>query len=110
MDDELHFSIRPMLAVSHGKHILMSTPFGKQGHFYESWENGGDAWERIKVPASENPRIAKDFLEKERYSMSAWWYAQEYECEFMSSIDSLFNIELIKAAISDDIKPLFEVA
>ena len=28
--DPLYNSVRPMLAVSNGRHILMSTPFGKQ--------------------------------------------------------------------------------
>jgi len=33
VDDELYRAIRPMLAVSNGRLILMSTPFGKRGHF-----------------------------------------------------------------------------
>jgi hypothetical protein len=108
VDDELHYTVRPMLAVSRGKHILMSTPFGKRGHFFEAWESGGDRWERIKFTAWENPRISKEFLEEERKS-GKWWFAQEYECEFMDSIDSIFNYEQIQAAISGEIKPLFEV-
>ena len=42
--DDLYYSIRPMLAVSGGRLILMSTPFGKRGHFFEEWENGGGGW------------------------------------------------------------------
>lgn len=108
--DELHNAMRPMLAVSQGKHILMSTPFGKRGHFYEAWENGGNRWERIKFTAWENPRITKEFLEEERKSIGEWWFKQEYECEFMDPVDSIFSSDLVRAAVTDDIPPLFEVA
>jgi len=109
VDDELYMATRPMLAVSHGRHVLMSTPFGKRGHFYEAWKNGGDNWERIKFTAWENQRIDKAFLEEEKRTMGDWWFKQEYECEFMDSIDSIFTTGMVQAAITDKIKPLFEV-
>src|SRR5215218_4943433 len=34
--DELYFAVRPMLAVSGGALMLLSTPFGKRGIFYET--------------------------------------------------------------------------
>jgi hypothetical protein len=33
--DDLYFAVRPMLAVSNGRLIALSTPFGKRGWFYE---------------------------------------------------------------------------
>ena len=33
--DDLYSAMRPMLAVSDGRLILMSTPFGKRGHFHQ---------------------------------------------------------------------------
>lgn len=108
VDDDLYRSVRPMLAVSKGKIILMSTPFGKRGHFFEEWENGGDIWERIKITADENPRISKEFLEEERRSLGDFWYRQEYGCEFVESVDQVFGYELIMNAISTNVKPLFE--
>lgn len=41
VDDALYYAVRPMLAVSGGRLILMSTPFGKRGHFFETWHDGG---------------------------------------------------------------------
>src|SRR5215211_2384118 len=35
--DELYFAVRPMLAVSGGALIMLSTPNGKRGVFYEEW-------------------------------------------------------------------------
>jgi hypothetical protein len=59
--DGLYRAVRPMLAVSGGRLILLSTPNGKFGHFYEAWE-GDEEWERIKVPATDCPRINPEFL------------------------------------------------
>ena len=43
-------TLRPMLAVTNGDTWLLSTPWGKQGFFYDNWENGGNAWARFRVP------------------------------------------------------------
>ena len=104
--DELYMAIRPMLAVRQGRLVLMSTPFGKRGHFWREWDEG-TTWQKIKIPASRVPRISKDFLEEERSSMGAWWYAQEYECEFKESTDSVFSYDDVMNALSDDVPVLF---
>jgi hypothetical protein len=105
--DDLYLALRPMLAVSNGQHILMSTPFGKRGHFYEAWENGGENWDRIMVTASDCPRITPAFLEEEQRSMPALWFDSEYRCLFVDTIDQVFATEDIEAAISDTVQPLF---
>ncbi|MDA2918728.1 terminase family protein [Desulfobacterota bacterium AH_259_B03_O07] len=105
--DELYRAIRPMLAVSGGELILMSTPFGKRGHFFEEWDKG-ENWEKVKITAYECPRISEEFLEEERASLGDWWYRQEYECEFVEPVDSVFGYELVMGMLSRDVKPLFE--
>lgn len=82
VEDDLYRSVRPMLAVSGGRLICMTTPFGKNGWFYHEWQGGGD-WERVRIPASQCPRIPKEFLAEELRSMGEQWYAQEYGCEFI---------------------------
>ena len=42
VSDDLYNTVRPMLAVSDGRHILMSTPFGKRGHFFHIWDEQRD--------------------------------------------------------------------
>ena len=106
VSDNLYYSIRPMLAVSGGKLILMSTPFGKRGHFFEEWQNGGESWERIKITAEDCPRITKEFLDDERRALGEWWYKQEYCCEFSETTDQLFTYEQVQNALSDDLEPL----
>jgi hypothetical protein len=107
--DDLYFAIRPMLAVSGGRLILMSTPFGKRGHFFEEWSKGGPSWERIEITAHENPRITPAFLEEERASMGDWWFKQEYLCQFVETVDSVFTYDLVMGAISSEVKPLWSV-
>src|SRR5215217_1288431 len=51
VDDGLYYAIRPMLAVSGGSLVMLTTPYGKRGVFYEEW-TGGEGWERYEVPAS----------------------------------------------------------
>lgn len=106
VDDGFNLAIRPMLAVSQGDLILMSTPNGRRGHFYEAWQNGGDEWEYIEVKATDCPRITPEHLESERRAMGEWFYQQEYECQFMDTANQLFRTSDIERAITDDVKPL----
>ena len=107
VDDEVATAIRPMLAVSRGQLILMSTPFGRRGHFFDTWQSGGHAWQRISVPASDCPRISPEFLKQERESMSEWRFRQEYMCEFVETQDQVFSYDVIRAMFDDAVKPLF---
>ena len=106
VSDELYLAIRPMLAVSDGTLWLMSTPFGKRGFIYETWEHGGPEWERFVAPATECPRIRREFLEEERATMGERWFRQEYLCEFEDSVSGVFDRELVDRAITDEVKPL----
>lgn len=106
VDDALYYSVRPMLAVSGGRLILMSTPFGKRGHFHAEWTGQG-SWGRVQIPATECPRISQAFLDEERAALGEWWFRQEYLCEFSETTDSLFSYEQISAAFDDKVQPLF---
>jgi hypothetical protein len=106
VDDGLYHAIRPMLAVSGGRLMMMSTPWGKRGVFHREWTEG-IGWERYEVPASRCPRIPESFLAEERKTLGRWLYEQEYECVFGENIDAVFRHEDIKAAITDEFEPLF---
>lgn len=103
--DELYHACRPMVAVSDGDILGMSTPWGKRGWWYEAWQIG-PPWQRVEVPATECPRISAAFLDEERQSKGPWWFAQEYECVFGDTEDSLFSTDDLDAALSYDIVPL----
>ncbi|HEY1504112.1 MAG TPA: terminase large subunit [Stellaceae bacterium] len=105
VDDAMTAAVRPMLAVSNGRLILMSTPFGRRGHFYETWENGDDDWERIEITAEQCPRISADFLKTERAEIGETLFQQEYRCQFIDSNTSAFSSALIDGALSDEFRP-----
>ena len=104
--DELYYATRPMLAVSGGRLLMMSTPYGKRGVFYEEWTSG-EGWERYEIPASECPRIPASFLEEERRVLPARVYRQEYFNSFEDVEDQVFSHADIEAAISQEVTPLF---
>ncbi len=76
--DDLYRAVRPMLAVSGGRLICLSTPYGKRGFFHDAWARGGADWHRIEVSATRMERIAPGFLAQERRAMGESWYRQEY--------------------------------
>jgi hypothetical protein len=107
--DSLYYSVRPMLAVSQGRLVALSTPFGKRGWFHDEWYSDGE-WERVKITAEQCPRISPQFLAEERRALGERWFKQEYQCSFEETIDAVFSWADIQAAMSDEVKPLFPEA
>lgn len=106
IEDALYHSLRPMIAVTGGSLVLLSTPWGKRGAFYEAWTNGV-GWERYRVTAEECPRISREFLEEERMSLPRRIFEQEYLCEFVETVDQIFSFDEVESAMSDEVTPLF---
>jgi len=92
-------AITPMIAVSRkargmGFIVLLSTPFGKGGYFFDSFLN--DSFRSWHVSAEDCRRIPKDHLRQERQRMSKQQYAQEYLGEFIDEYRQFFPTQLIK--------------
>ena len=107
VSDALYQGVRPMLAVSGGRLVLLSAPFGRRGFFFEEVERGGPEWARVRITARECPRIAPAWLARERAQTGDWWFRQEYLCEFVDTDDQVFSYDSVMAAISPDVAPLF---
>jgi hypothetical protein len=76
---------------------LLSTPAGKQGFFYESWESG--EWDSWEVAATSIPhRIPPSFLEEQARIMDRRHFEQEFMCQFLDVEDAVFSSELIESA------------
>jgi hypothetical protein len=108
VSDELYRSVRPMLAVSGGRLIALSSAYAKLGWFYQEW-TGPNAWHRVKVTADQCPRIDPAFLEEELAAIGERWYRMEYLCEFAEAIDAVFSEADIQAATRDVPEPLWGV-
>jgi hypothetical protein len=106
VDDALYYAVRPMLAVSRGRLVALSTPFGKRGWFHDAWHSAQD-WERVQITALQCPRITPAFLAEERQSLGERWFRQEYLTEFNACHDAAFRHQDIQAILSEDVQPLF---
>jgi hypothetical protein len=105
--DELYQAVRPMLAVSGGRIVLLSTPFGARGFFHHEWTEGGAEWHRTRITAYDCPRISHEWLDAERRTIGDWWFEQEYICVFKDSNNQVFATEHITRALDSSIAPLF---
>jgi hypothetical protein len=81
-------------------------PASKQGFFYPEW-TGTRAWKRVHITADMVPRISKEFLEEERAALGERWFLMEYFGVFGDALDALFREADIKAAMANDLQPLF---
>ena len=92
-------AIKPMLAVSEKKNglgweILLSTPLGKGGHYFECCHDPD--YLQIHISSENCTRISREFLRKEKLRMSKIEYAQEYLGEFIDEFNQFFSTALIK--------------
>ena len=103
VEDALFHSITPMLATSGGRLIMATTPWFKRGYFFQQWQNGGDAWKRVKVTADDCPRIDRKFLAREKKSKPHHWYMQEYYCKWGSAAAALFDPDMCDSLLTDQV-------
>lgn len=101
--NDLYLAVRPMLAVSGGRLVALSTPWGTRGWWYEAWRSE-EAWDRYLVPASQCPRIPPAFLEEERRSIGEFWFQQEYGCEFLDAQSQAFTRADIDKAFEEEVE------
>lgn len=117
----LYVALRPMMLNSNGQLVLISTPHGKQGFFYDVWSHQGevdpngdemldmeDGWERYRVTTTENKRASKEWLEDESRNMTERMFKQEYLCEFVETEEQFMSYDLIKSLFTDSVKPMFD--
>jgi hypothetical protein len=110
--DSLYRAVRPMLATTGGRTVLLSTPFGKRGFFWETWERrreldarGRPRWHAEEVRADQCPRITPEFLAEERATLPEWFYRQEYLVEFVDTDEQYFTSDEVAAALDATVAP-----
>ena len=101
--EDVYKALRPTLAATNGKLVLLSTPFGKRGFFFKAWVHEPGRWDRFTVRATEVSRITPEFLAEERAELGESWFRQEYLCSF-ESVEGLVypNFAQCQAAICPD--------
>ncbi|MBI3208598.1 MAG: hypothetical protein HYZ37_06825 [Candidatus Solibacter usitatus] len=100
--DELYYALLPMLATCAGHILLMSTPHGKRGFFYDEYANPESPFTKLTVPATDCPRIPKSFLEEQSARMPRHVFEQEYLCHFHAPSNALFSPDDLAALVEPE--------
>lgn len=96
-------AVTPMMAVSKkrsgfGYQILISTPFGKGGYYYNTFTDKD--FKQFHISSEDCSRIPKSFLHKEKQRMTKAEYRQEYQGEFTDEFNQMFPTDLIKRCMT----------
>ena len=87
-------AIEPVISVSKGRTVLLSTPQGKARFFYKATINKN--YKLLHVSARDCPRHTKKFLDRKQAEMSPIAFATEYLGEFIDDYNRKFIPEWIK--------------
>lgn len=86
-------AIEPVISVTKGRTILLSTPQGKRGFFYKASINPN--YSKKIVSARDCPRHTKKFLDQKQSEMSPIAFATEYLGEFIDDYNRKFSEEWV---------------
>lgn len=120
MPDLVWTAARPVLLTTAGEVWMCSTPYGKQGYFWEAFQNKNNKYKVIHISSEEVIKTreicetwtekqrdaAIKFLEEERKDMTALQYGQEYLGLFLDDLKQFFEDELIEKACILERDPL----
>jgi hypothetical protein len=92
--DRAWVAIEPVISVTKGRIILLSTPQGKKGFFYKAFQN--KEYTQFHITARECPRHSKKFLDQKEAELSPVAFATEYLGEFIDDYNRKFIDEWIE--------------
>lgn len=98
VEEDAFLAIEPSLAATDGGLILISTPRGRSGFYYEAFAPNSE-YKTMHIKSEQCPGIKKEFLEKRRSQLTENEYKQEYEAEFTSEANTYFRLDQIKDAM-----------
>ena len=96
--EEVWGAVTPMLTITRGDILLLSTPFGKGGFFYRCFNDPN--FSNFHISSEDCPRKNQSFLDQEKKRMSKLVYAQEYLGEFVDELRQFFPTEVIKKCMT----------
>ncbi len=94
--EEVWNSIIPALAITRGQIRLLSTPFVKQGYYYQCFTD--PAFTSFHTSSEDCPRKDQIFLDRQKERLTKAQYLQMYKGEFVDEIRQFFPDELIRRA------------
>lgn len=89
--DTVWNALSPIVAVSGGTVVLLSSPAGRRGFFHAEFQDGGPEWQRYVVTADQCPRHSAEFLARELARMGPRTFAEEYQAAFVEDAEDARN-------------------
>jgi hypothetical protein len=99
---EVFKALEPMLTVSGGTIILLSTPNGQTGYFYDQWHASNSPWARIFGTIEDCPRVDKQAIEDMKRTMAKADFQQEFECKFVAASGQFISLETVRKCLRND--------
>ena len=107
--DELWAAIYPTIATG-GRCIALSTPNGIGNWFHDSYikaEQGQNAFKATNLPWHVHPKRDQAWFEQETKNMNPRYIAQEYNCAFNGSGDTVIPTECLQRIEKEISEPMF---
>ncbi|MCS7316910.1 MAG: terminase family protein [Candidatus Dojkabacteria bacterium] len=83
-----------------GNIIIVSTPNGAAGKFYELWKMAirgeNNFWKATKIPWNKHPERDQKWKEEQLAAMGKVKFAQEHECSFTGSSNTLIDGDILE--------------
>ena len=97
--------VRPMLSISRGGALFISTPKGFN-HFEQLYNQAGDRedWERWNFPTSVNPLVSQDELDQAKAEIGSYLFSQEYLAQFVEFSGGIFQDQWFKKYRSETVQ------
>ena len=96
--EEVWNSIVPALAITRGNIWLLSTPFVKEGYYYNCFED--PSFTAFHQSSEDCPRRDEVFLARQKATLTKGQYAQMYLGEFIDELCQFFPTDLIKRCMT----------
>jgi len=93
--DDVFGALMPMLAIKNGTMVIMGTPAGCQGYFWEAFNN--PEWATIQLPSNVNSYITDAWVEEQKKSMRPEEFRTEIEAQFSETMSNFFPPKVVEA-------------
>lgn len=106
-NDTVSNVVEPMLADYDGELVKISTPYGKNNHFYKTYENGINhvsGFASFHYSSLDNPHISHNYIKRkeEEYGSESIVFKTEYLAEFVDAQNQVFPWSWIQECILED--------
>lgn len=121
MPEDVWPAVTPMLSTTGGDIVLLSTPHGRKGYFWQSYSEaeklGFKVWHINSVENSETRPISKswtefrktaqiEFIKSERVRLTELQFAQEYLGQFVDDLKQWFSDTELKTTMLQEKVPV----